>query len=488
MLWLWWEILVSLVDSWTLTWQGLIMEWSKSFIMLLLFLQLHHSDTALQNSIIAMINEFYTQHSTLNFIVQFNDSSLAVLLQKILPDCINLTVVIESIDNVREIGWRRRNVMILMTNFESFSTFYESLTSRNFAFEGFYTIVTPRISDDEAGLLFAHFWKKFIYNVNIMTMHDDNDEVILETFLPFQVTSCHETNPIVINKFFRDKQIWSDSNFFPYKFDNFQKCTVRAGTFEYAPAVIKEKDNNFLKLEGSDIELIKGLEDILNFNLNLTYSDEPGASGMTYENGTVTGLKVSLLQNELDLLFGLYYATYPNCKYMGCSQPYYAVTFNIIVPQRSLTSLQKFFVPFQLYVWITLSALLFIAAIVIAIVEYQIKFVRNFIIGKEIHNPYTEMLTAFIGNSASHLPRRNFARYLLMMFILFSLVMRTVYTGGLFKFLQSDTKVTPIESVSDLIANKYKIYAMFYFVPYLRNMGLASRYVFNEIRDICVMV
>lgn len=469
------------------------MEWSKSFIMLLLFLQLYNSDTnTLQNSIIAMINEFYAQHTTLNLIVQFNDSSLAMLLQKILPDCTNLSLTIESIDCVREIGWKRRNVMIFMTNFESFLTFYESLTRRNFAFEGFYTIVTPRISNDNATLLFARLWKRFIYNVNILTMHGDDDEVFLESFLPFQEMSCHETNPIVINKFLRGKQIWSDNEFFPYKFNNFHKCTVRAATFEYAPAVIKEKDSKSLKLHGSDIKLVRGLEDILNFHLNLTFSEEPGASGMTYDNGTVTGLKVSLLEDELDLLFGLYYATYPNCKYMGCSQPYYAVTFNIIVPQRSLTSLQKFFVPFKLYVWITLSILLFIAIVIIAVVEYKIKIVRNFIIGEQIRSPYIEMLTAFIGNSTPHLPRRNFARYLLMTFILFSLVMRTIYTGGLFKFLQSDTKVTPIESVSDLVASKYKIYAMFYFVPYLRNMGLASRYVvymffFNEIRNICVI-
>jgi hypothetical protein len=443
--------------------------------MLLQFLQLHNSDTEqLQDSIIAMINEFHAQHTTLNLIVQFNDSSLAMLLQKILPDCTNLSLTIESIDCVREIGRKRRNVMIFMTNFESF---YESLTDKNFAFEGFYTIVTPRISDDDATSLFARLWKSFIFNVNIMTMHGDDDEVLLKTFLPFQETSCHETNPIVINKFLRDKQIWRDREFFPYKFDNFHKCTVRAATFEYAPAVIKEKDSESLKLHGSDMKLVKGLEDILNFRLNLTFSEEPGASGMTYENGTVTGLKVSLLKDELDLLFGLYYATYPNCKYMGCSQPYYAVTFNIIVPQQSLTSLQKFFVPFNVDVWITLTILFFIAVVIIAVLEYKVKFVRNFIIGEQIRNPYTEMLTAFIGNSTPHLPRRNFARYLLMTFILFSLVMRTVYTGGLFKFLQSDAKVTPIESVSDLVASKYKIYAMFYFVPYLRNMGLASRYV-----------
>lgn len=450
------------------------MLWRKSFITLLVNLQLHDSNTAiLQSSVIAMINEFYARHTTMHLIVQFNDSTFTEMLPEILSSCANLSFMIESIDNVAEVEVKRRNVMILASNFQSLSTLFGLMTSTNFEFDGFYTIAMQEISDDNASRVFSDFWKKFLYNVNIITMAEDDDGcVVMKTFLPFRENACHQTNPIVINEFCEN---WNDKDFFPFKFRNFHNCTLRAGTFEYAPAVIKRENDD--SLHGSDIELIRGLQTILNFHLNLTFSEEPDAYGLTYDNGTVTGLKVLLLDNELDLLFGLYYATYPNCKYMACSQPYFAVAITIIVPQRSLTSLQKFFVPFKLSLWLALALLLFIAILVIAIVEFKIKFARNFVIGRNIRNPYVQMITAFFGNSTEHLPRRNFARFLLMTFILFALIMRTVYIAGLFKFLQSDTKVTSIKSVNDLVENDYKIYALSHFVFYLANMGLKSRYV-----------
>lgn len=355
--------------------------------------------------------------------------------------------------------------------------------STNFDFNGFYAIVVQKISNNDAAKIFSFLWINFIYNVNIITIQYDNcTHVVMKTFFPFHENACHQTNPIVINKFYdndaRKKQQWMEKNFFPYKFKDFHNCSIRAATFEYAPAVFLEKEedeNDNFNLRGSDIELMRGLKATLNFHLNLTYSNDSAAFGITYENGTVTGLKIALLNNEYDLLFGMYYATYPNCKYMSCSQPYYAVAITFIVPQRSLTSIQKFFVPFKLGLWIALALLLSIAILVIAIVEYKIKFARNFVIGGNVQNPYIEMLTAFIGNSSNNLPRRSFARYLLMNFILFALVMRTVYTAGLFKFLQADTKISTFETLKDFIESKYKIYALPHFSEYLGNMGLKSR-------------
>lgn len=449
-----------------------MMVWRKSFITLLVNLQqFHDSNTILQSSVIAMINEFYARHTTMHLIVEFNDSTFTEMLPEILSSCANLSFMIESIDNVEEFEVKRRDVMIFASNFKSLSQLFGLMTSTKFAFDGFYTIVMQTISDDNASRVFRSFWKKFLYNVNIITMSEyGSGFVVMKTFLPFRENACHQSDPIVINKFYEH---WSERDFFPYKFRSFHNCTIRAGTFEYAPAVIRSENDE--SLHGSDIELMRGLQTILNFHLNLTFSEEPGAYGITYDNGTVTGLKVLLLDNELDLLFGLYYATYPNCKYMACSQPYFAVAITIIVPQRSLTSFQKFFVPFKLGLWIALALLLFIATLVIAIVEYKIKFARNFVIGGNVRNPYVQMITAFFGNSSGHLPRRNFARFLLMTFILFALIIRTVYIAGLFKFLQADTKVTSIKSVNDLVENEYKIYALSHFVSYLENMGLKSR-------------
>ncbi|KAG5684044.1 hypothetical protein PVAND_013296 [Polypedilum vanderplanki] len=451
------------------------------FILIILLALCCHSQI-IENPIIAIINKFYIQQLSLNFIVHFNDSSQVRILDRVLNYLNNnastdfVPFMIESLDNKKSLSSsvKRRNVIIFIdNNHDLLSIIFSSLTSDGFQMNGFYTFVILRIKDDDMSNLFEKLWQKFIYNVNILTL--DNGRVMLKTFMPFSAEICYNIRPIIINEYDNKLEKWKNDNFFPPKFTNFYNCSLRATTFEYAPAVIKRNINNgSYTLEGSDIELINGLKDILNFHLNLTYNDKPGASGMTYKNGTVTGVKLSLLSNDTDFLFGLYYVTYPNCLYMGCSRPYYAVFMTVIVPQIDLTSLEKFFIPFRLDLWVSLIIVLFLAVFVIAILKHKLKRFRNFIIGSNINDPFNELLTAFIGGSSHKLPRRNFARYLLMIFILFCLVMRSVYIGGLFKYLQSNEKISPFKTIKDLVARDYKLYSHFYFEDYLVNMGLSD--------------
>lgn len=454
------------------------------FILIILLLALCCRSCIIEDAIIDLINKFYIQHLSMNLIVQFNDSSQVQLLEGVL-NCFNkngndfLPLTIEALEAIKSSSSssvKRRNVIIFTdNNHDLLSIIFSSLTSDRFQLNGFYTFVILRISDDDAGDMFEKLWQKFIYNVNILTL--DNERVIMKTFLPFSRDACYNVHPIVINEYDIIKRKWLNDNFFPLKFVNFHNCSLRAHTFEYAPAVIKRdlKNGKFI-LEGSDIELINGLGDILNFHLNLTYNGIPGASGMTYQNGTLTGVKLSLLHNETDFLFGLYYVTYPNCLFMGCSRPYFAVFMTVIVPQIDLTPLEKFFVPFQLDLWILLITVMLLAVTIIALLKHHLlKNVRNFVIGSNISDPFNAMLIAFIGGSSHKLPRRNFARYLLIVFILFCLVIRSVYIGGLFKFLKSNDKITPFKTVNDLVERNYKLYAHFYFEDWLNNMGLGER-------------
>jgi len=49
-------------------------------------------------------------------------------------------------------------------------------------------------------------------------------------------------------------------------------------------------------------------------------------------------------------------------------------------------------------------------------------------------------------------PRRNFARFLLMLFIIWSLIFRTCYQGLLFEYLQGDGRKPPIKSIKELLS------------------------------------
>lgn len=68
------------------------------------------------------------------------------------------------------------------------------------------------------------------------------------------------------------------------------------------------------------------------------------------------------------------------------------------------------------------------------------------------------MLNAIFGGAQEIEPRENFSRFLLMMFIIFCLVIRTLYTGSLYRFLQSDIHHSEVESIDEMIEKDFKFY------------------------------
>jgi hypothetical protein len=66
------------------------------------------------------------------------------------------------------------------------------------------------------------------------------------------------------------------------------------------------------------------------------------------------------------------------------------------------------------------------------------------------------MIAAILGLQQNRLPRRNFARFLLMMFLIFCLVLRNIYQGALYQFLQSDGRHKTPQTISELIEQKYQ--------------------------------
>lgn len=55
------------------------------------------------------------------------------------------------------------------------------------------------------------------------------------------------------------------------------------------------------------------------------------------------------------------------------------------------------------------------------------------------------------------LPGRNFSRYLLTLFILFCLVIRTAYQGKQFELLQKDIRPADVESIDEMIERNFTL-------------------------------
>lgn len=61
------------------------------------------------------------------------------------------------------------------------------------------------------------------------------------------------------------------------------------------------------------------------------------------------------------------------------------------------------------------------------------------------------------GSGLRVLPGRNFARFLLLSFVLFCLVIRTAYQGKQFEFIQKDMQKGNIKTIEQMIESNFTI-------------------------------
>ncbi|KAG5681324.1 hypothetical protein PVAND_010771 [Polypedilum vanderplanki] len=202
---------------------------------------------------------------------------------------------------------------------------------------------------------------------------------------------------------------------------------------------------------------------ILSQELNYTNSikimegDQPW--GVIYSNGTATGAFLEVLENKSDIAFCEYYLKTSRNQFFDSSTVFYSTPLIFVIPMgQKLTNLEKLLQPFNWFVWITLSSTLLIAVIIILIINLKFKSHKAFVYGSNVKHPIINMILGILGNQQTVLPKRNFARFILMMFLILCLVMRSVYQGSLYQFLQSDGRRKEVQSIQEMIDNDFTFY------------------------------
>lgn len=355
---------------------------------------------------------------------------------------------------------RRRTISILfIENFKSFQELNYQMTSDRFHFDGYYLIVLFKGIIPELQEIFDILWKKYIYNVNIL--FKETNFITLMTFIPIGNKSCSNTTPIIINQFNTDTRNWQLKELFPKKFTNLMECPVKVSTFETIPSVMVQQSfpNGSVQLKGSGIEIFYEIAKILNFNIDMHFINKPGSFGDVFENGTGTGAIKKLLDNEVEIILGNYFLTALRAKFMSNTDSYYTNPWLFVIPPGSpLSPFEKLFHPFDIVVWICLVSTFIIGVIIISIVSCQSYFIKDLVFGRQIRNPYLNLVIAFVGGSQHILPKRNFSRTLLMFFLIFCLIMRNLYLSGMFEFLQSDQRAKEVATVDEINEKEFTVY------------------------------
>jgi hypothetical protein len=308
------------------------------------------------------------------------------------------------------------------------------MDSGNYNYHGVYLILLTSKSTSELDQMFDLLWRSFIYNVNILVQI--NNSVKMFTFFPFNNQKCHDTKSVEINEYSSGK--WQKSVFFPPKLRNFHTCQMIASCFEYGPSAFRtDHGNGTISFNGSDVEILQTIGRALNMNMIINITTELGSWGQIWENGSAIGAFEFVMNGKVDICGNLYLLTELRSKFMQFTQSYFSTSLMLIIPRGApLSAFQKLFRPFKLPVWYSVIGFFVVISIAVLVIKRQSKRVQILFFDRNINAVVMEMLVVFFGSSQHMLPRRNFPRILMMTFALYCLVMRTVYTGSMFKFLQ----------------------------------------------------
>lgn len=182
--------------------------------------------------------------------------------------------------------------------------------------------------------------------------------------------------------------------------------------------------------------------------------------GVLDDNGNASGAFLKIIIKEADLMIGMLSKNYNRTKYISFTS---AIIFNPIVllipPGAPFSAFEKLFQPFESTVWIYLLVSLLIGFILIALLTlHPNNKLKRHLIGREIKMPAMDMIVGIVGGSQPVLPRKSSARIILMSFLLFCLIKRTLFTAALYQFLQSDIGKPPLSTLDDIVDKKFVVY------------------------------
>lgn len=372
---------------------------------------------------------------------------------------------------IKALPGRRRYFSILgVETFDEFLQMYKNLSPEHFWLNGFYLIVLVNGEISEIEDIFRLLWKLQIFNANII--YESGEAVLMKTFLPMKAGNCNDTRPILINSFRNGKFINGTRKLFPKKLNNLYNCSIRVVVAKNSEpyAFIKTFKNGTLQLSGQDISVVRVLSEILNFRINFTIAD---AKGSLFDNGTADGVLKVLIDGKADLAISNLGLKPNRFKFLASTTPYASEEIVFLIPPgENFTMFEAIIYPFSASLWILILLCFFIGYFVIFIMTLQSEEKQKFVFGIA-KAPYLNMFVGFIGGVQSQLPRTNFARFILMMFLIQSLVIRTIYQGSYFKLLQSNKHHREVQSIEEMIQKDFKFYGVSENIDLLKGTEIA---------------
>lgn len=142
--------------------------------------------------------------------------------------------------------------------------------------------------------------------------------------------------------------------------------------------------------------------------------------------------------------------------------PYHYTVLVLRIPHgRSLTFIEKLYKPFDFPLWMSFFGLLALIFITVFITRTLLKpSMQKFILGSRTTTPFMNIVSLTLTGSisSSQMPRRNFARYIMALFLIYFMIVHSAYTGSLHGFVRRDVKAQTPQTIDEMIKQNYTFY------------------------------
>lgn len=353
---------------------------------------------------------------------------------------------------------KRRCNFIIIDDYKNFLDIFPNISSENFKPNGIFFIIILSGKIPEIAKMFQLMWKRQFFNVFVAYISSDGS-VNLESFDPFVPGSCNSSVPILINRFVNG-MFTNRLEFFGRNMRNLNRCPLRVAFINtYEPyTLVRENPKSIADFSGEAIQILRRLSASLNFSIEIAFL---GPFGNIFPNGSSDGALGALINKNADFSISNWWLIAHRLEFLDGTYPYTCEQIVFTLPAgRELTSLERLVYPFGYQLWILIFLCFLTGFTVIFFINRQSTKVQRFVYGAKVRHPYWNMFTIFVGGLQLQLPKRNFSRFLLMKFLLSSLILRAVYQASSFRFLQSNAHRDKIKTISDLIENDYSFYVV----------------------------
>lgn len=239
----------------------------------------------------------------------------------------------------------------------------------------------------------------------------------------FSASGCRFMEIKTINRFDKISSQWKTEIFYPKKYQNLYGCKMiflRMLPGRELPLSMKN--------DGHVINLLSKTQNFTVHDSNaVEFKDLDSKRSLSV--GFRANRAIMTFNGVFSVVVGFYscHFTYP--------------------PGAPYTQFEKMFLMFDVEFWIAIGTTIVVAICLIQIINLLPRSVQNFVYGRNIQTPMMNLLQIFLVGGQNRLPGRNFARFHVVMFIIWSLIIRTCYQSMLYQYLQNDLRKPPFTTI-----------------------------------------